>query len=93
MIAEALLPGDDLQDLVVATLMSIAQHVVKGGLIVKALGFGGPIDAWVDLRAWLGAIAGAIRLLLVYPPDRGPRGAQPHGAPEVDLPAEESSVC
>jgi len=45
-------------------------------LIVKALGFGDPIDEFFDFSTWLGAIAGAILLLLVYRAlaGRGTRG-------------------
>jgi len=64
-IAKALLPGDDPGGLIVTTLIGIAGAFI-GGLIVKALGFGDPIDEFFDFSTWLGAIAGAILLLLVY---------------------------
>ena len=63
-IAKALLP-DDPGGLIVTTLIGIAGAFI-GGLIVKALGFGDPIDEFFDFSTWLGAIAGAILLLLVY---------------------------
>ena len=65
MIAKALLPGDDPGGLIITTLIGIVGAFI-GGLIVKALGFGGPIDEFFDFSTWLGAIAGAILLLLVY---------------------------
>ena len=58
-IAKALLPGDDPGGLIVTTLIGIAGAFI-GGLIVKALGFGDPIDEFFDFSTWLGAIAGAI---------------------------------
>jgi uncharacterized membrane protein YeaQ/YmgE (transglycosylase-associated protein family) len=74
-IAKALLPGDDPGGLIITTLIGIAGAFV-GGLIVKALGFGDPIDEFFDFSTWLGAIAGAILLLLVYRAfvGRGTRG-------------------
>jgi uncharacterized membrane protein YeaQ/YmgE (transglycosylase-associated protein family) len=74
-IAKALLPGDDPGGLIVTTLIGIAGAFI-GGLIVKALGFGDPIDEFFDFSTWLGAIAGAILLLLVYRAlvSRGTRG-------------------
>jgi uncharacterized membrane protein YeaQ/YmgE (transglycosylase-associated protein family) len=74
-IAKALLPGDDPGGLIITTLIGIAGAFI-GGLIVKALGFGDPIDEFFDFSTWLGAIAGAILLLLVYRAfvGRGTRG-------------------
>jgi uncharacterized membrane protein YeaQ/YmgE (transglycosylase-associated protein family) len=65
LIAKALLPGDDPGGLIITTLIGIVGAFI-GGLIVKALGFGDPIDEFFDFSTWLGAIAGAILLLLVY---------------------------
>ncbi len=75
LIAKALLPGDDPGGLIITTLIGIAGAFI-GGLIVKALGFGDPIDEFFDFSTWLGAIAGAILLLLVYRAlvGRGTRG-------------------
>ena len=75
-IAKALLPGDDPGGLIITTLIGIAGAFI-GGLIVKALGFGDPIDEFFDFSTWLGAIAGAILLLLVYRAlvGRGTRGS------------------
>jgi uncharacterized membrane protein YeaQ/YmgE (transglycosylase-associated protein family) len=74
-IAKALLPGDDPGGLIITTLIGIAGAFI-GGLIVKALGLGDPIDEFFDFSTWLGAIAGAILLLLVYRAlaGRGTRG-------------------
>ena len=46
MIAKALLPGDDPGGLIITTLIGIAGAFI-GGLIVKALGFGDPIDEFL----------------------------------------------
>jgi uncharacterized membrane protein YeaQ/YmgE (transglycosylase-associated protein family) len=64
-IAKALLPGDDPGGFIITTLIGIAGAFI-GGLIVKALGFGDPIDEFFDLSTWLGAIIGSIVLLLIY---------------------------
>ncbi|HEU4449799.1 MAG TPA: GlsB/YeaQ/YmgE family stress response membrane protein [Gaiellaceae bacterium] len=65
LIAKAVLPGDDPGGIIVTTLIGIAGAFI-GGLITRALGFGDPIDEFFDLSTWLGAIIGAILLLLVY---------------------------
>jgi uncharacterized membrane protein YeaQ/YmgE (transglycosylase-associated protein family) len=65
LIAKALLPGEDPGGIIVTTLLGIAGALV-GGFIVRALGFGDPIDEFFDLSTWLGAIAGAALLLLLY---------------------------
>jgi uncharacterized membrane protein YeaQ/YmgE (transglycosylase-associated protein family) len=65
MIAKALLPGDDPGGIIVTTLLGIAGALL-GGLIAGLLGFGDPIDEFFDLSTWLGAIIGAILLLLAY---------------------------
>jgi uncharacterized membrane protein YeaQ/YmgE (transglycosylase-associated protein family) len=64
-IAKAILPGDDPGGIIITTLIGIAGAFI-GGLIVKAFGFGDPIDEFFDFSTWLGAIAGAIVLLLIY---------------------------
>ena len=64
-IAKAILPGDDPGGIIVTTLIGIAGALL-GGLVAKALGFGDPIDEFFDLSTWLGAIIGAIVLLLIY---------------------------
>ena len=46
-------------------LLGIAGALI-GGLIVRALGFGDPIDEFFDISTWLGAIGGAILLLAIY---------------------------
>ena len=51
-IAKALLPGDDPGGFIITTLIGIAGAFI-GGLIVKALGFGDPIDEFFDLSTWL----------------------------------------
>jgi uncharacterized membrane protein YeaQ/YmgE (transglycosylase-associated protein family) len=65
LIAKAILPGDDPGGIIVTTLLGIAGAFI-GGLITRALGFGDPIDEFFDLSTWLGAIIGAIVLLLIY---------------------------
>jgi uncharacterized membrane protein YeaQ/YmgE (transglycosylase-associated protein family) len=65
LIAKALLPGEDPGGIIVTTLLGIAGALV-GGFIVRALGFGDPIDEFFDLSTWLGAIAGAALLLVLY---------------------------
>jgi uncharacterized membrane protein YeaQ/YmgE (transglycosylase-associated protein family) len=65
LIAKALLPGEDPGGIIITTLLGVAGALV-GGFIVRALGFGDPIDEFFDLSTWLGAIAGAALLLLLY---------------------------
>ncbi len=65
LIAKALLPGDEPGGIIVTTLIGIAGALV-GGFIVKALGFGDPIDEFFDISTWLGAIGGAVLLLVIY---------------------------
>jgi uncharacterized membrane protein YeaQ/YmgE (transglycosylase-associated protein family) len=65
LIAKALLPGDDPGGIIITTLLGIAGALI-GGFIVQALGFGDPIDEFFDWSTWLGAIAGAALLLLLY---------------------------
>jgi uncharacterized membrane protein YeaQ/YmgE (transglycosylase-associated protein family) len=64
-IAKAILPGDDPGGMIITTLLGIAGAFI-GGLIANALGFGDPIDEFFDFSTWLGAIIGAIVLLLIY---------------------------
>ena len=65
LIAKALLPGEDPGGIIITTLLGIAGALI-GGFIVQALGFGDPIDEFFDWSTWLGAIAGAALLLLLY---------------------------
>ena len=65
LIAKALLPGDDPGGIVITTLLGIAGALI-GGFIVRALGFGDPIDEFFDISTWLGAIGGAALLLVLY---------------------------
>lgn len=65
LIAKALLPGEDPGGIIVTTIIGIAGALV-GGLIVRALGFGDPIDEFFDLSTWLGAIGGSVLLLVLY---------------------------
>jgi uncharacterized membrane protein YeaQ/YmgE (transglycosylase-associated protein family) len=65
LIAKALLPGEDPGGIIVTTLLGIAGALV-GGFIIRALGFGDPIDEFFDISTWLGAIAGAALLLVLY---------------------------
>ena len=64
-IAKAILPGDDPGGIIVTTLLGIVGAFI-GGFVAKLLGFGDPIDEFFDLSTWLGAIIGAIVLLLLY---------------------------
>jgi uncharacterized membrane protein YeaQ/YmgE (transglycosylase-associated protein family) len=64
-IAKAILPGDDPGGFIVTTLLGIAGALL-GGLVAGLLGFGDPIDEFFDLSTWLGAIIGAIVLLLIW---------------------------
>jgi uncharacterized membrane protein YeaQ/YmgE (transglycosylase-associated protein family) len=65
LIAKALLPGEDPGGIIVTTLLGIAGALI-GGFVVRALGFGDPIDEFFDISTWLGAIAGAALLLVLY---------------------------
>jgi uncharacterized membrane protein YeaQ/YmgE (transglycosylase-associated protein family) len=65
LIAKAILPGDDPGGIIITTLIGVAGAFI-GGFVAKALGFGDPIDEFFDFSTWLGAILGAIVLLLVY---------------------------
>jgi uncharacterized membrane protein YeaQ/YmgE (transglycosylase-associated protein family) len=64
-IAKAILPGEDPGGFIVTTLLGIGGALL-GGLIAGVLGFGDPIDEFFDLSTWLGAIIGAIVILLIY---------------------------
>ena len=65
LIAKALLPGEDPGGIIITTLIGIAGALI-GGFIVRALGFGDPIDEFFDISTWLGAIGGAALLLVLY---------------------------
>ena len=65
LIAKALLPGEDPGGIIITMLLGIAGALI-GGFIVKALGFGDPIDEFFDISTWLGAIAGSVLLLAIY---------------------------
>ena len=65
LLAKALLPGEDPGGIIVTTLIGIAGALI-GGFIVRALGFGDPIDEFFDWSTWLGAIAGSVLLLAIY---------------------------
>ncbi len=65
LIAKALLPGEDPGGIIITTLLGIAGALI-GGFIVRALGFGDPIDEFFDISTWLGAIGGAALLLVLY---------------------------
>lgn len=65
LIAKVLLPGEDPGGIIMTTLLGIAGAVV-GGFIIRALGFGDPIDELFDISTWLGAIGGAALLLVLY---------------------------
>jgi uncharacterized membrane protein YeaQ/YmgE (transglycosylase-associated protein family) len=65
LIAKAILPGEDPGGIIVTTLLGIGGALL-GGLIAGVLGFGDPIDEFFDLSTWIGAIIGAIVILLIY---------------------------
>jgi uncharacterized membrane protein YeaQ/YmgE (transglycosylase-associated protein family) len=65
LLAKALFPGEDPGGIIITTLLGIAGALI-GGFIVRALGFGDPIDEFFDISTWLGAVAGAIVLLAIY---------------------------
>ena len=64
-LAKFILPGKDPGGIIITTLLGIAGALI-GGFIVRALGFGDPIDEFFDISTWLGAIAGAALLLMLY---------------------------
>jgi uncharacterized membrane protein YeaQ/YmgE (transglycosylase-associated protein family) len=65
LIAKAILPGEDPGGIIVTTLLGIGGALL-GGLLITLLGFGDPIDEFFDISTWLGAIGGAIVILLIY---------------------------
>ena len=65
LLAKALFPGEDPGGIIITTLLGIAGALI-GGFIVRALGFGDPIDEFFDISTWLGAIGGAALLLVLY---------------------------
>jgi uncharacterized membrane protein YeaQ/YmgE (transglycosylase-associated protein family) len=65
LIAKAILPGEDPGGIIVTTLLGIGGALL-GGLLISVLGFGDPIDEFFDISTWLGAIVGAIVILLIY---------------------------
>ena len=74
-IAKLILPGDQPGGFIVTTIVGVIGAVIAG-FVAQALGFGDPIDEFFDFSTWLGAIAGAILLLLIYRAfvGRGTRG-------------------
>jgi uncharacterized membrane protein YeaQ/YmgE (transglycosylase-associated protein family) len=65
LLAKAVFPGEDPGGIIITTLLGIAGALI-GGFIVRALGFGDPIDEFFDISTWLGAVAGAILLLAIF---------------------------
>jgi uncharacterized membrane protein YeaQ/YmgE (transglycosylase-associated protein family) len=65
LLAKAVLPGEHPGGIIVTTLLGIGGALV-GGFIVRALGFGDPIDEFFDISTWLGAVGGAVLLLAIY---------------------------
>jgi uncharacterized membrane protein YeaQ/YmgE (transglycosylase-associated protein family) len=65
LLAKALFPGEDPGGIIITTLLGIAGALI-GGFIVRALGFGDPIDEFFDISTWLGAVAGSVLLLAIY---------------------------
>jgi uncharacterized membrane protein YeaQ/YmgE (transglycosylase-associated protein family) len=65
LLAKAILPGEDPGGIIVTTLLGIGGALL-GGLLISVLGFGDPIDEFFDISTWLGAIGGAIVILLIY---------------------------
>ena len=64
-IAKRLVPGNESVGVIVTMLLGIGGALL-GGFLATALGLGDPIDEFFDLSTWLGAIIGAILLLLIY---------------------------
>ena len=64
-IAKAILPGEQPGGIFVTGLVGILGAMV-GGWLAKAFGFGNPIDHFFDLSTWLGAIIGALVVLMVW---------------------------
>ena len=77
-IAKALLPGDDPGGFIITTLIGIAGAFI-GGLIVKALGFGDPIDEFFDFSTWLRSHRGSDPVAARLPRARGSRHTRPDG--------------
>lgn len=65
MIAKGIFPGAQDLGIVLTTFLGIGGAFL-GGLIAAVLGLGNPIDEFFDFSTWLGAIIGAIVLLLIY---------------------------
>ena len=74
-IAKAIFPGSEGLGIIMTTLLGIAGALL-GGFVAWLVGAGDPIDEFFDFSTWLGAIAGAILLLLIYRAlvDRATRG-------------------
>jgi uncharacterized membrane protein YeaQ/YmgE (transglycosylase-associated protein family) len=64
-IAKAILPGDDPGGIIITPLIGIAGALIAG-FIAQAIGFGDPIDEFLDWSTWIAAIIGAVVLLLIY---------------------------
>jgi uncharacterized membrane protein YeaQ/YmgE (transglycosylase-associated protein family) len=64
-IAKRLVPGNESVGVIVTMLLGIGGALL-GGFLATALGLGDPIDEFFDFSTWLGAIIGAIVLLLIY---------------------------
>ena len=65
LIARAVVKGPAPGGIILTTLVGVAGALI-GGFIVKALGYGDPIDEFFDISTWAAAIGGAILLLWLY---------------------------
>jgi uncharacterized membrane protein YeaQ/YmgE (transglycosylase-associated protein family) len=64
-LAKAILPGKQPGGIIVTGLIGVGGALLAGG-IARALGFGDPIDEFWDFSTWVGAIIGAVVLLLLW---------------------------
>ena len=64
-IAKKIMPGAERIGIVITTLLGIGGALL-GGFIATALGFGDPIDEFLDLSTWLAAVLGALILLYLW---------------------------
>ena len=64
-LAKLILPGKQPGGIIVTCLIGIAGAFIAGGL-ARLFGFGDPIDEFWDVSTWVGAIIGAVLLLLIW---------------------------
>ena len=64
-IAKAILPGNDPGGIIITMVIGIVGALL-GGFLAQALLGRNTVDEFFDISTWLGAIAGAVLLLVVY---------------------------